>query len=224
MIISFDRLSSAKWTISGVWYKLIIAHEATNSPVDRGQLLPLARLAQSALGKDELTVLADRGYYKSADIKSYVDVHMTTLIPKSMTSNNGAGGFFPRSAFKCDAEADEYRSPADEVLTRRFKTVEGGLELDCCYASKLTCRECSLKACCTVGENRRVKRWKHEDVLEGMQTALDQTPDAMTLRAQTVEHPFGTLKLWMGARHFLMKRLENVKTEVSLHVLAYNLR
>jgi len=67
-------------------------------------------------------------------------------------------------------------------------------------------------------------RWEHEEVLDQMQEQLDQAPDAMTVRAQTVEHPFGTLKLWMGARHFLMKRLENVKTEMSLHVLAYNLK
>ena len=98
-------------------YKLIVAHEVTNWPVDREQLLLLARLAQPALGRAKLTVLADRGYYKGTDIKSCVDESMTTLIPKSKISNNGANGFFPRSAFKYDAQKNEYRCPADQTLT-----------------------------------------------------------------------------------------------------------
>jgi len=57
-----------------------------------------------------------------------------------------------------------------------------------------------------------------------MQTRLDQAPDSMRIRRQTVEHPFGTLKAWMGATHFLTKKLKNVSTEMSLHVLAYNLK
>jgi len=205
-------------------HKLIIAHEVTNSPVDRGQLLPLARLAQGALGRDELTVLADRGYYKGTDIKSCVDEHLTTLVPKSLTSNTGARGLFPRSAFQYDAEADEYRCPANQILSRRHRSIERGMTIDTYYASNPICRACKLKSQCTTGLNRRVRRWEHGSILEKMQTALDGMPDAMTIRAQTVEHPFGTLKLWMGARHLLMKRLKNVKTEMSLHVLAYNLR
>jgi len=205
-------------------YKLIVAHEVTNSPVDRGQLLPLGQLAQDAIGRDELTLLADRGYYKGTDIKACVDEHMIPLIPKSLTSNNGARGFFPRSAFHYDAEADEYRCPANQVLTRRHRSIEKGMTIDTYYVSNPICRACELKSKCTTGPNRRVRRWEHEDVLEEMQAAMDQMPEIMTLRAQTVEHPFGTLKLWMGARHFLMKRLENVKTEMSLHVLAYNIR
>ena len=205
-------------------HKLIIAHEVTNSPVDRSQLLPLARLAQSALCRDELTVIADRGYYKGTDIKACVDEHITTLVPRSLTSNNGARGLFPRSAFKYDAAADEYRCPANQILARRHRSIEKGMTIDTYYVSNPICRACELKDKCTTGLNRRVRRWEHENVLEEMQTALEQTPESMTLRAQTVEHPFGTLKLWMGARHFLMKRLNNVKTEMSLHILAYNLR
>ncbi len=204
--------------------KLIVAHEVTNSPVDRGQLLPLARLAQEALGRDELKVFADRGYYKGTDIKSCVDEGMITLIPKSLTSNNGARGLFPRSAFKYDAQKNEYRCPADQVLTYRHSSVEKGMSINTYYVSNPICRACRLKSHCTVGVNRRMRRWEHEDVLETMQDHLEQTPDAMTIRARTVEHPFGTIKLWTGSRHFLMRRLKNVRTEMSLNVLAYNLQ
>ena len=71
---------------------------------------------------------------------------------------------------------------------------------------------------------KRVKRWKHEGVLDAMQARLDRMPEAMGVRRQTVEHPFGTLKAWMGATHFLTRTLDKVRTEMSLHVLAYNLK
>ncbi|MBB3190984.1 hypothetical protein FHR94_002228 [Halomonas cerina] len=81
-----------------------------------------------------------------------------------------------------------------------------------------------MKGQCTTGKHRRIKRWEHEDVLEAVQSRLDQKPEMMRLRRQTVEHPFGTLKAWMGATHFLTKSLKNVSTEMSLHVLAYNMK
>lgn len=205
-------------------YKLITSHEVTNSPVDRGQLLPIAMAVQVVLGRSELTVIADKGYYKGTDIKACHDAGISTLIPKSLTSGNGARGLFARSAFKYDTEKNEYRCPADQVLTCRFTSIERGMETDTYYASSLICRRCDRKSKCCVGENRRIKRWKHEDVLEEVQEKLEQTPDAMTIRARTVEHPFGTIKLWTGSRHFLTKGLDNVRTEMSLNVLAYNLQ
>ncbi len=66
-------------------------------------------------------------------------------------------------------------------------------------------------------------RWEHEHVLEAVQRRLDENPQAMRQRRETVEHPFGTIKARMGATHFLMKRLKNVRTEMALSVLAYNL-
>ena len=87
-----------------------------------------------------------------------------------------------------------------------------------------TCQDCRLKAQCTTGPQRRIKRWEHQDVLETMQQRLDQAPDTMAVRRQTVEHPFGTIKAWMGSTHFLTRRIGNVAAETSLHVLAYNLK
>lgn len=81
-----------------------------------------------------------------------------------------------------------------------------------------------MKAKCTEGQERRIKRWEHEAVLEAAAAELAKNSDAIRLRKQLVEHPFGTIKHWMGSTHFLMKRLENVQTEMSLHVLAYNMR
>jgi len=70
---------------------------------------------------------------------------------------------------------------------------------------------------------RRIIRWEHEHVLEAVQRRLDENPQAMRVRRETVEHPFGTMKARMGATHFLMKTLPRVASEMALHVLAYNL-
>ena len=86
------------------------------------------------------------------------------------------------------------------------------------------CEACALKSKCTTGKERRISRWEHEAVLEVVQARLDRSPEKMRLRRQTVEHPFGTIKSWMGSTHFLMKRLKNVRTEMALHVLAYNMK
>lgn len=207
-----------------VEHKLIIAHEVTNSPTDRGQLLSAARLAKDALQTDELTVLADRGYFKGTDIRDCALMNIKTLVPKPKTSNNGARGLFEREAFIYEAEQDQYRCPAGEILSRRHSSIEKGLKIDTYYASTPVCRACELKSRCTVGVNRRVRRWEHEAVLENAAADLANEPDAMKLRSRTVEHPFGTMKFRMGSTHFLMKELPNVKTEMSLHVLVYNIK
>ena len=86
------------------------------------------------------------------------------------------------------------------------------------------CQGCALKAQCTPSKQRRVRRWEHEAILEEMQVRLSNAPDMMRIRKRTVEHPFGTLKQWMGATHFLTRRLEGVSAEMSLNVLAYNMK
>jgi hypothetical protein len=82
-------------------------------------------------------------------------------------------------------------------------------------------------------EPRKTKRWVHEDEIDAMQQRLDDNPDIPVLRKQTAEHPFGTIKMWMGATHFLIKRKKDVSSvsivsivsiEMNLHVLAYNLK
>ena len=99
---------------------------------------------------------------------------------------------------------------------------EAGLTIHKYWTS--ACPRCPIKAQCTTGDYRRITRWEHEAVLATMQERLDRHPDIMRVRRQTAEHPFGTLKLWMGASHFLTRTLQRVRTEMSLHVLAYNLK
>src|SRR5271155_773505 len=203
-------------------HHLIVAHEVTNVGHDRTQLASMAKQARSATGIEDLTVVADRGYFNGPEILECDQAGMTPLVPKPLTSNSKADGRFDKRDFVYIAEDDEYRCPAGQRAIWRFTTIENGMTLHKYWSS--ACPKCPLRAQCTTSKYRRIARWEHEAVLEAMQERLDQQPDATKLRRQTVEHPFGTLKAWMGATHFLAKRLPRVSTEMSLHVLAYNLK
>jgi|SRR5688572_1035314 len=201
---------------------LIVAHEVTNVGHDRTQLSSMAKQTHQAVGGDKLTAVADRGYFKGEEILECERAGITALVSKPQTSNNQAKGQFDKRDFRYIPADDEYECPAGQRAIWRFTTVENGQTLHKYWSS--ACPRCPIKAQCTTGEYRRVARWEHEHVLEAMQARLNQMPQASRLRRQTVEHPFGTLKAWMGATHFLTKTLPRVSTEMSLHVLAYNLK
>jgi hypothetical protein len=143
-------------------------------------------------------------------------------VPSFSTSNAKAEGRFDKQDFVYKADEDVYLCPAGERLTYRYTNEEDGKILRNYWTT--ACLACPLKEKCTTGKERRVKRWEHEAVLEAAKDRLDQNPDMMTVRRSTVEHAFGTIKFWMGQAHFLMKRLRNVRTEMSLHVLSYNMK
>src|SRR6266446_4763941 len=203
-------------------HHLIVAHEVTNVGSDRHQLFNMSEQARDALGSETLDVVADRGYYEGEEIKSCEEAGITVTLPKPQTSSAKAEGRFGKQDFVYVAAEDVYRCPAGERLTYRFAGVEDGKTIRRYWTS--TCKSCALKARCTTGPERRISRWEHEAVLEKVQSRLDRNPAAMTVRRQTAEHPFGTIKCWMGATHFLMRRLRKVSTEMALNVLAYNLK
>lgn len=205
-----------------VKHHLIVAHEVTNSGSDRRQLSRMAKLAKDAMEASDLNVIADRGYFSGDEILACEQDGITPYVSKPMTSEAKAEGRFDKADFIYDPQADEYRCPADSRLTWRFARVEGNHLINRYWSSD--CPRCPIKEKCTPSQQRRVSRWEHEAILEAMQRRLDMKPEAMKLRRQTVEHPFGTIKFWMGARHFLTRTLERVSAEMSLHVLAYNMK
>ena len=201
---------------------LIVAHEVVNQGHDREQLASMAQQAKEATGEEKLEVLADRGYFSSEEILKCEQADITPLVPRPLTSNARADGRFDKKDFVYNKRRDEYRCPAGQRAVWRFTTVEAGLTLHKYWSS--ACPRCPMRSACTPADYRRISRWEHEDVLDRMQARLDRMPQAGRLRRQTVEHAFGTLKSWMGATHFLTKTLPRVRTELSLHVLAYNLK
>ena len=203
-------------------HHMIVAHEVTNVGSDRQQLANMAKQAKSVLATESLTAVADRGYYRGEDILECDKANISSYLPKPQTSGNKAKGQFGREAFHYIAEDDEYECPAGQRLIYRMTTQEKAKTLHRYWAS--VCRQCLMKAECTSGKERRIARWEHEEVLEAAQARLDRNPDMMRIRRATVEHPFGTLKAWMGSTHFLTRTLDRVSTEMSLHVLAYNMK
>ncbi len=203
-------------------HHLIVAHEVTNVGNDRAQLHSMACAAEQAMGCQGLQVFADRGYFSGPQLKACEDSGITTFVPKPMTSNAKVERRFDKGDFIYIAKDDEYQCPAGERAVHRLRTIEKGLSLSIYWSS--ACPHCPLREQCTTSKYRRVRRWEHEEVLERVQQRLNSNPEAMTLRRSTVEHVFGTLKHWMGSTHFLMKTLKHVGTEMSLHVLAYNLK
>lgn len=213
-------------------HHLIAAHEVTDVPSDRGQLSSMARQAKAALtfdvvdpeaeGTQALSVIADPGYYKGEEIVDCYEAGIKALVPKVDTSESKAKGRYSKSDFRYDAHRNEYVCPAGQRLTYRFDSVENGKTL--WVYMTYQCASCPLQAKCTTANAKRIKRWEHEAVLDAADAELKKQPDAMRQRKQIVEHPYGTIKHWMGSTHFLTKRLPNVQAEMSLHVLAYNLK
>jgi transposase len=202
-------------------HHLIVTHEVTNTGSDRSQLANVASQAKDVLGADHLDVVADRGYFNSTEILACEQADITVTLPKPMTSGAKSDGRFGKQDFVYLLTEDVYRCPAGEKLTYRYTNEEDGKTLHRYWTT--ACPRCPLKSQCTKGAERRITRWEHEHVLEAVQQRLDENPQAMRQRRETVEHPFGTLKMRMGATHFLMKRLPKVATEMAMHVLAYNL-
>jgi len=202
-------------------HHLIVTHEVTNIGNDRSQFARVATEAKATLQTDILEAVADRGYFSSAEILACENGGITVTLPKPMTSGAKAHGRFGKQDFRYVTGQDVYICPAGEKLTYRYTTEENGLLLRRYWTN--ACQTCALKSRCTTGEQRRVTRWEHEHILEAVQKRLDENPQAMRQRRETVEHPFGTIKARMGATHFLMKTLPRVASEMALHVLAYNL-
>jgi transposase len=201
-------------------HHLIIAHEVTNSGTDRAQLANMGYQAKEVLGVERLEAVADRGYYSGEEIKACDDAGIEVTLPKPMTSGAKSKGRFGKQDFVYLSDEDVYRCPAGEKLVYHMTSEQDGKLIRRYWTN--VCRSCPLKSNCTPGNERRIPRWEHEHVLEAAQKRLDVNPQAMRQRRETVEHPFGTLKMRMGATHFLMKRLPRVATEMALHVLAYN--
>ena len=203
-------------------HHLIVAHEVTTVGHDRTQLSNMGKQAKDVLQKETLTVVADKGYYKGEEVVACVTEGITPIMPKCLTSGNKANGLFDKRHFVYDPKSNTYQCPAGELLIERFRSLEKGRPHITYWSS--SCKNCTLKSSCTTSDQRRIKRWENEAILDQMQSNLESMPEAMKIRRCTIEHTFGTLKHWMGASHFLMKTKAHVSTEMSLHILAYNMK
>ncbi len=201
---------------------IIVTHDVTNQGFDRDQLSPMALATKAALGRDNLHALADKGYFSGAEIVACHDSGITVTLPRPETSGNRSKGMYVKADFKYDPARDSYICPTGDELTYRYTREEDGLKVRRYWTNE--CQHCPVQSRCTTGKERRITRWEYEHLVDEMRDRLRSTSDPMTLRRSTVEHPFGTIKAWMGATHFLTRRLRGVRTEMALNVLAYNIK
>jgi transposase len=202
-------------------HHLLVAHEVTNHGYDRDALSMMAHAAKDVMASDSIEAIADKGYYKGEEIVACELDGIAVTVSKPHTSNAAAVGRFDKADFIYHADKDAYLCPAGEWLTYHYTNEEDGRKLRNYWTN--VCGLCPVKAKCTTGKERRVKRWEHEAILDRVQKRLDDDPAKIPLRSKTIEHTFGTLKAWMGATHFKMKTMKHVATEMALHILAYNM-
>ena len=204
--------------------KLLVEHEVTNEVIDLGQLSTMAKKAKETLGVETLEVVADRGYYNGEEVKACEQSGITAYVPKSNTSSNLKRGLFTKEDFIYEPDKDCYRCPAGKELSCRYQSLEQGRQMRTYQISG--CKSCGLKPKCSINKKgiRAIKRWVDEAILEAMARRIAENPEKVELRKNLAEHPFGTIKRAMNQGYFLMRGLNKVSTEVSLTILAYNLK
>ena len=208
-------------------HKLIAEQQVHNKVSDLGLLAETAAAARENLAVEDIDAVADGGYYKIEDIEACEAAGVTPFVPKPDRSPARRNGHFPKSAFGYDPATDSYGCPGSHRLaplyrTRVDKTRPETLIVN--YANRTACKSCVLRARCTKNAYRSIGRYENEAVLDRMAARLAAQPEMIDRRRETVEHPFGSIKQWMGQGAFLTKRLDNVRAEFSLTALAYNMR
>ncbi len=206
----------------------LIAEQQVHSKVsDLGLLAETATAARENLAVELIDAVADGGYYKIEDIEACEAVGVTAYVPKPDRSTARRSGRYPKSVFRYDAAADIYRCPAGERLMPLYRDTVGkarGGTWVVSYLNRAACRACALRNRCTKKAYRSIVRYENEAVLERMAGRLATRPEVLDRRRESVEHPFGSIKQWMGQGAFLTRRLDNVRAEFSLTALAYNMR
>jgi transposase len=177
-------------------HHLIVAHEVTNKGSDRNQLRRMSECARKAIAAETIEAVADRGYFSNDEIKACEEADITTYLPKPRTSNKRTQGYYSKDDFIYRDLDKEYECPAGERLTKHTEATQNGLTIHKYWTN--VCGNCALRANCTPGDERRVSRWQHEEFIDRLQQRLDENPEVMRVRRQTVEHPFGTIKHWAG--------------------------
>lgn len=209
-------------------HKLIVAGEVVNDGNDTQQLAPMAIQAKENLGVETLTATADASYYTHQGVKDCEDAGITPYV--AIPDKNSAirvQGRFERTDFSYEAETDTYRCPADISLVYTTTQQKNGKQMRRYISPSAQCAVCPSKAQCLPEKTpyRQLYRWEHEAVVERHRHRMaEEGRESMRQRAGLVEHPFGTLKLWCGWTHFLVRGLDKVRGEMHLLLTCYNFK
>jgi transposase len=231
------QLQKAKGKIKEIGYNvqaavegdnhLVTSFEVTQDANDLGQLDPMAQQAKADIGLEPdapLGVLADKGYYNSAQIGACEEHGTKAYVPETKQPRTGEDGIYPPEKFTYQADTDSYRCPAGNTLPRKSdKRYEsgGGSKI---YYDSATCKGCPLLGACTKGKYRKLNINKAQDALDAVKARLKAAPELYRRRRDLVEHPFGTIKMWNGREDLLCKGLTMAGAEMGLSFWAYNFK
>jgi transposase len=207
-------------TVVDAKHKLIVAFELTNEGNDHRQLHPMAVQGKTAVGADQVTVVADTGYSNGEHGALCEQDGITAVVPRAETVNPNGTQYFSRDRFSYDRETDSWRCPAGATL-RLYKTSHTQKKKE--YMSR-ACGTCALKPQCTKAARRVIVRDFYEDAREAMHRRAIADPAWMKHRREIAEHPFGTMKWLMANPRFLVRGLRKATAELALGVLSYNLK
>lgn len=205
-------------------HHLIAEQEIYNHVSDHGLLTVTASAAKEALDVEDITVLADGGYYQMDDLEACDKAGITTCVPSRKPRSYGNANQFDKANFTYDAKENVYICPAGEKLPRAVTGTRNNRPY-VVYGRRSACSRCEIKSLCkpTKG-HKRIHRYEAQDTLTRVKDRMAAWPKAMDVRREIVEHPFGSIKHWIGQRDFLTRRLPNVRAAFSLTALAYNMR
>jgi transposase len=210
---------------------IIVNYDVTNESNDANQLAPMARSTKEILGVEKLDVTADTGFADMAQIKDCIDNGITPYLPATKLDGSSTGGpripdpsYFGKEKFAYGQERDIYVCPAgNEMAFRNIETHHGG-RIVRVYMTD-ACRRCPFMARCTnSNRGRRMVRWEHQEIIEGLLERTRKEPEKLEERMKLAEHPFGTIKRAFNQGYFLLKGLRKVNGEMGFTVLAYDMR
>jgi hypothetical protein len=209
-------------------HKLLVVCQATQDGNDEQQLEPMAKAAQEVLGADEMEALGDRGYFNSTAIKNCVEAGITPYVAEPNKNSEALlHGRLGKEKFHYNPSSNSYTCPNGKGLNYSWSQDRRGKKTLFYSSVPSDCAACPLKEKCLPPKSpsRRLSRWEHEDVVLAHRARMAKKGRRMMeLRTCLSEHPFGTLKVWWGWTHFLLRGLQKVATETSLLMLSYNFK
>ncbi len=201
----------------------VIDISTTNDINDQNQLYEMAKDAAELLNVENLTAIADTGYYNGTEIKKCIDDGINVYIKKAKANNSTKDNEFRKEKFLYDKELDVYICPAGNKMPFFENTSKNGMKYRRYKCTE--CNSCNYKNSCTASKNgRTIQRWEHEDILETVKQETMNNNDVYKQRRCIVEHPFGTVKRTLGYSFFLRRQVNNVDAEASSMFIAYNLK
>lgn len=208
-------------------HSLIVEFETVNT-TDQGQLSNITGKAMDALGSEEITVIADKGYHSGKDLQQCKEKHITTVVAYPEGNHKGIDPAYQTDRFIYSKEQDKYTCPQQAILTTNGKEYEKAKKGRTSYFVKRyetrSCSTCPFKALCTKAKNRVIERSEYQDVIDENNRRVDENKDLYKKRQQMIEHPFGTIKRSWGYTYILVKSIKKVNAEMAIIFTMYNLR